>query len=288
MITHVAKASEERGRVVLHIGPGHPNPVAIEAAIRVARAFEAGIESVFVEDQQLFDLACYPFAREISLTGHSSRVLSPEHVTRELKFAAQAVRRKVEQLARAAEIPLRSRVIRDEPLRALALVCAECGPWNVVALADAFTGNAHTLRRLLNEVADATGVVVVGPKARRTRGAVVVALEELEHLPAMLRTAERLVGEGDEIVLLLIGTDEEGLHWMEGEVRLAIGANDLVRIRQAEIARGAASVIAEALRRLEAGFVISHFGGLVVPDEPDGGTLKPLAAALECPLFLVR
>src|SRR5262249_47613854 len=152
-------------------------------------------------------------------------------------------------LARAAEIPVRSRVLRDEPLRALALVCAECGPWNVVTLADSFTGNTHLLRRLLNEVADATGVVVVGPKARRTRGAVVVALEEVERLPAMLRTAERLVSQSDGIVLLLIGRDEESLHWMEGEVRLAIGANDSVRIRQAEIARGAVAVIAEALRR---------------------------------------
>jgi hypothetical protein len=31
--------------------------------------------------------------------------------------------------------------------------------------------------------------------------------------------------------------------------------------------------------------VICRFGGLVVPDE---GDLSPLAAALECPLFLVR
>jgi hypothetical protein len=53
---------------------------------------------------------------------------------------------------------------------------------------------------------------------------------------------------------------------------------------QAEIARGGVG----GRRSLEAGFVISHFGGLVVPDEPDEGTLKPLAAAFECPLFLVR
>ena len=53
----------------------------------------------------------------------------------------------------------------------------------------------------------------------------------------------------------------------------------------AEIARGEAAVIAETLRRLRGGIVIGQFGGLVVPDE---GNLRPLCAALECPLFLVR
>ena len=47
----------------------------------------------------------------------------------------------------------------------------------------------------------------------------------------------------------------------------------------------AAEAVAETLRRLKGGFVISQFGGLVVPAE---GDLKALAAALDCPLLLVR
>jgi hypothetical protein len=39
------------------------------------------------------------------------------------------------------------------------------------------------------------------------------------------------------------------------------------------------------LRRLRGGMVICRFGGLIVSDEAD---LRPLEAALECPLFLVR
>ena len=58
-----------------------------------------------------------------------------------------------------------------------------------------------------------------------------------------------------------------------------------MRINSAEVARGEAAVIAETLRRLQGGFVIGQFGGLVVPDE---GDLRPLGAALECPLFLIR
>jgi len=43
--------------------------------------------------------------------------------------------------------------------------------------------------------------------------------------------------------------------------------------------------MAETLRRLRGGIVIGQYGGLLVPDE---GDLRPLLAALECPLFLVR
>jgi hypothetical protein len=72
---------------------------------------------------------------------------------------------------------------------------------------------------------------------------------------------------------------------MEGQVRLAVEAREGMRIERAEVARGEAAVAAEALRRLDGGFVMCQFGGLVVPDE---GDLRPLASVLECPLFLVR
>ena len=69
MIAHVAEMGEDRGRVVLHLRSGRPSTVALEAAVRVARAFGSEIESLFVEDEQLFDCAAYGFVREVSLSG---------------------------------------------------------------------------------------------------------------------------------------------------------------------------------------------------------------------------
>ena len=46
--------------------------------MRIARAFQSEIESVFVEDEQLFDCAAYGFVREVSLTGRQQ----PRHVAR--------------------------------------------------------------------------------------------------------------------------------------------------------------------------------------------------------------
>ena len=47
----------------------------------------------------------------------------------------------------------------------------------------------------------------------------------------------------------------------------------------------APAALAEVIRRLNGGFVIGHFGGLLVPAD---GDLRDLVAALECPLFLMR
>jgi hypothetical protein len=287
MIAHVAQAGEDRGRVVLQLGSGHPSAIALEAAVRIARAFQSEIESVFVQDEQLMDCADFAFVREISLTGREHRRMSRDGVEHDLHLAAAGARRQLEELARRAEVPLRSRVVRDEPLRALSIACAETGPWNVVALAEPFTGStSEMLKQLLIEISGATGLVLVGPRARRTTGPAIVAVEDTEHLPSMLRAAERLAAlDGAEAILLLVASDDERLQWMDGQARLVVDAREDVRIASAEIARGEAAVIAETLRRMQGGFVIGQFGGLVVPDE---GNLRPLCAALECPLFLVR
>ena len=192
MIAHVAESGENRGRVVLQLGSAHPSAVALEAAVRVARAFQAEIESVFVEDAQLFDCAAYSFVREVSLSGRRSRTVSAVQMGEGLRLAALAARRQIESLARLADVPLRSRVVRDEPLRAMAIACAETGPWNVLALGEPFAGgNAGLLKQLLIEISGTTGVVMVGPRARRVTGPAVIAVEDMNSLPALLH-ARRL------------------------------------------------------------------------------------------------
>jgi hypothetical protein len=287
MIAHVAQSGEDRGRVVIQIRSSYPSAIAMRAAVQIARAFGSDLESLFIEDKQLFDCAAYGFAREISLSGRDSRPLSLDSMMRDLHLAAQGTRRQLEALARAAQVPLRCRVVRDEPLRALTMACAEVGPWNVVALGEPFgADDGATLKQMLAEVSGTTGIVTVGPRARRVAGPVIAAVEETAELPDMLRLAERLAAvDGAEVVLLLVAASEAELAQMEGEARLVVEDREGVRIEPVAVARGAAAAVAETLRRLNGGMVICHFGGLVVPDE---GDLRPLAAALECPLFLVR
>jgi hypothetical protein len=287
MIAHVAQSGEDRGRVVIQIRSGHPSAIAMRAAVQIARAFGSDLESLFIEDRQLFDCAAYSFAREISLSGRESRPLSIDGMMRDLHLAAQGARRQLEALARAAQVPLRCRVVRDEPLRALTIACAEVGPWNVVALGEPFgAGHSANLKQMLAEVSGTTGIVTVGPRARRLAGPVIAAVEEMAELPDMLRLAERLAAvDGAEVMLLLVAASQADLAQMEGEARLVVEDREGVHIEPVAVARGASASVAETLRRLNGGMVICQFGGLVLPDE---GDLRPLVAALECPLFLVR
>lgn len=289
MIGHVASAEEARGRVVLRLSCGaSAADAAFEAAVRIAKAFDSEIEGLFVEDRQLIDLTAYPFAKEISLNGRVSRTLSSQDLEREFRLAFRAVRQRLEAMAKRSETRMWARSVRDDPISALARVCAEAGPWNVIVMGEAFgPRDGRVLGEILGSVRDATGLCTVGPRSRRTSGPVVVAVEDPERMLSMMRTAERLAGTGprrDGVIALLVGDSPEQLHWLEGQARLLLSQGYSAEILVAPAAHGEPASTAEAIRRTSAGFVIAQYGGLTVPS----GDLRPLAAALESPLFLVR
>lgn len=288
MIAHVAEAGEGRGRVVLHLTPAAPSPVAIEAALRVARAFQSEVESLFVEDTTLLDIAALPFTCEISLSGRERRELSPERLASQMKASAAAIARRLASLARNADVPLHVTVVRNEPVEALAQACASRGPWNVVALGDPLAAaNSALLDRLFASVPGTTGLIVVGPMAKRAEGRIVALVEDIADFDAVLRTARRLHGETTDtkLTLLLVSDSEEEAQRMDEQARLAIGPDETIEIIRARVEPHAPAIAAELIRRLAAGFIVGRFGGLVVPRQ---GDLRQLSSVLECPLFLIR
>jgi hypothetical protein len=244
------------------------------------------IETLFVEDEQLYDCAACGFVREVSPDRPAAAGdVGRGHEARPASGCAGA-RRQIEILAAAPRCRCARAWCGTNRCAPCRIACAERGPWNVVALAEPFTGNGMLLRQLLLEISGTTGLVMVGPRAQRVAGPPVAVVEDTQRLPDMLRTAERLAAlDGAQIVLLLVASDEERLHALDGEARLVVEGREDVRIETAAATHGEAAVIAEALRRLQGGFVICQFGGLLVPDE---GDLRPLAAVLECPLLVVR
>ena len=288
MIAHVAAAGEGRGRVVLWLGSSTQSSApAIDAAMVLARAYQSEVESLFVEDRQLFDLADFPFARALDSDGESWRPLPRENLEREMHFLGAALQRQVADAARRAAIPFSARVVRDDPLSAVASACADNGPWNVVAIAEPFgAGDEKRLAQVFASVLDTTGVVIAGPLARRTQGPVVAAVEQFERLGPMLKAAERLAAvTGGDVKLMLIGSRPDELAWLEGEVRLLMGDSEAPQIETVLAATADVVPVAEAVRRHKGAFLLAQYGGQVVSAET---SLRPLASALECPLLLVR
>lgn len=293
MIAHVAQADEQRGRVVLWLGgSGETQDTAVDAALCLAQAFQSEIESVFIEDCQLFDLAELPFAREIPLSGRGTHSMSTDALARDMQAQASALQRHVLARAKAADVKAQARVVRAEPVQALADVCAENGPWNVVTIgtpARDGNGTGHAgagLQELFDAVHATTGIVVTGRTAQRTSGPVIAVVEELERVVPMLRAAERIAtATGGLASLWLLEHDQARQDWIEGQIRLALGNAPGISFDVVDMSVHTPQSVARMMRRAGAGFVITRFGGILTPRARD---VAPFAEQLEGPLFLVR
>jgi len=291
MIAHVAAAEERSGRVVLWLsGASAASRLAIEAAMLLGQAFQAEVESLYVEDTQLLNLAEFPFARAIGASGGGWRPLPQSELERDMRFAAAALHRQVAEAGAAASVPCHGRIVRDEPLRALARACAENGPWNVVIVGEPLApGDEARLSELFDRVRDTTGAVIIGPLARRARGAVVAVVEEFERLGPMLKAAQRLAPvTGGEVKLTLVGDRRDELAWMEGEARLlcAVGGDaEIATFESVLAANDDPAPLAAVLQRYKPGIALAQYGGRLIARD---SALRPLTTTLECPLLLVR
>jgi hypothetical protein len=291
MIAHVAAAGERSGRVVLWLGGSAAvSRIAIDAAMLLGQAFQAEVETLYVEDTQLFDLAEFPFARAIGSSGGSWRALPQATLEREMRFVAAALHRQVAEAGAAASVPCHARIVRDRPLRALSRACIENGPWNLVVVGEALgPGDEERLSALFEQVRDTTGAVVTGPSSRRTRGPVLAVVEEFERLGPMLKAAQRLAPvAGGEVRLTLVGDRRDELAWMEGEARILCASDDeenVIAFESVLAANNDPAPLAAVLQRYKPGIALAQYGGrLIAP----GASLRPLTSALECPLLLVR
>lgn len=286
MIAHVAEAGEDRGRVVLRLGPtaGH-SPVAVSAALRVAAAYGSELESLFVEDAQLFDAVQFPFVHEIASSTGAVRALAPDALSRQIRATASLVQHEVAAQAASHGVRVKASVVRDEPLRALTSACSASGPWNVIVLGEPIASDdVLMLASVFDSVVDATGIVLVGGDAASDAGPVVAVVEDLARLPPMLRAAQRLAASaGGRIDLVFMAADTEYAFWMESQARLAIGDSSAVSIVAVEAVEGSAQAV-RRLSLLHPGFVIAQFGGLLVHADDTSGSI----ALLACPVFLVR
>jgi hypothetical protein len=300
VIAHVAAAGEDRGRIILHLGHGKLNTPAVEAALRVAQAFQSSIECVFVEDQQLYDLAHLPFSREVSRDGAVVRPAAPDVLELDLRCDAIAAQRYVTRLAAAKGVPQSGRIMRDTPVDALTRACAEHGPWNVIAMITPITtgGDDDLLLTALTSIPGHTGVVCMGTKVQASHGnprRVLALIERLDDLHVLLRTSERLAAPQTpgtltaDITLLVTGSNAEPQADIEPHVRLALASREHVaednwaRVAVA-LADGAGRVL-EYLQRLAPEFLVARFGGDYLPG---AGDPSPIIASLPCPIFIVR
>jgi hypothetical protein len=286
MIAHVAEAGEGSGRVVLQIGP-RLSPIALDAALQLARSFRSEIEALYTDDGMLLDLAAHSFAREISISGSVKGPIDTVTLQRRQHRTAAATVRRTESAAREAGIRITSSVHQQDAARALADACAARGPWNMVALGEPLANHDRVkLREMFSSVWGTTGFVLTGPNAKRITGPVVAIVEDIERFAPLLRTAEHLAAAAAcATEVLMVGHSAEHVIEMETQARLMLSDDAFNNLPITSVSHASPAAIGNALRSLGAGFVIAAYDGIAVPSE---GEETLLAENLEGPLLLVR
>jgi len=287
MMVHVAEAGEARGRVVLRCGLSPAaNDAALRVAIHLAKAYRSEIEGLFVEDRQVFAFAGYPFAREVAYADGALRPLNAGDLQRQYRALYEAESRHILISAAAAGVLARVQSVRDDEMTALVHCCAASGPWNVVVLPGTGTSSAAgSIGHVLDAVQDATGVVAVPRKFGVPSGPVVVAAEDEDRLPVMLRTAERLASvTGSPIRLLLIASAQDELPWLEAQARLLVAGQKHCEIELYDTSRAPVSALPEHIRKQRGSFLITRYGGFALPYD----VREPVAGMLGIPVFSIR
>lgn len=118
------KETEQNGgapqaRIIVGLDTSLVTRDALGLAARLAASVDARLKGIFVEDENLLNLAELPFAREISFSGEI-RELDTERMLRAMKAQAESARRMLARIASEAHIDWSFYVRRGRPLAALA------------------------------------------------------------------------------------------------------------------------------------------------------------------------
>jgi hypothetical protein len=284
-------------RVVVSLRPGAAYAAALEAAVRVAQAFESELDALFVEDERLKSLAELPFAREVSRLGLGQRPMTPVQLSTEMKAFHAALRSRMERLASEAQIVVRFGA-GGGGVEAM-LASPAPGP-RFIALAEPLTElaepfggfGAPSLTRLLTAPPETgcalSGIVVAGLMAQRglarqRRGAVLAVVESAEEAAAVLEAARKLAAAGPAaLVAVPFAAAESLVGRIEAEAAALKQAEIDVVIERGEVSDAAA--LSAVARRRRCGFLVAGLGGRLAGGEAE---IRRLTAMIECPALLI-
>jgi hypothetical protein len=102
-------------RVILGMGPGSVDRLALRAASEFASLLELQMLGIFVEDATMLRLADLPFVRELRLPGRGWETLDPARLLDELRLAADQARRLFEQEVASRGVVSHFEVHRGDP-----------------------------------------------------------------------------------------------------------------------------------------------------------------------------
>jgi nucleotide-binding universal stress UspA family protein len=255
--------SEPIERILLALDTIHETRTAIDLAVRLAGYSKLRLHVVFVEDEDLLNLASLPVAREVAPGVGSSSVAS-EQVELHLRAAATRAQQEIMAAAQKHAIEYSFEVMRGSAETVLA-VASERDLIVAGALARPVAGHLRTASRWLAVLALAPGPMLLACDDRDKRpGAVVLLHERSAGQAQLLQTAARIaeLGGGNLTVMCpsMLAAAGDFADWVDeqiapanvrAQIEAAAGEPTALQARIAELDCGLLACAAIAIDRGE-------------------------------------
>jgi nucleotide-binding universal stress UspA family protein len=267
-------------RVVVPLDAASEHRTAIETAVRLAARAKTPLHGIFVEDEDLLQLASLPFARQFTLGAGAER-LTTEQITLHLHVAAERARKELFAAAARHGVTASFEIVRGASESALTgasrhdLVVAG-------ALTRPIAGHFRVECRWWSSIEAMSGPFLLARHAWRAHGAVVMLLRDLSAVSARLLEAAAQIAETADRMLTVIcppalaGAGFET--WVAGRL-----AGHPVRL-QVEIAPPEPAALHQRISELDCRCLAVATGGA----EGNGDRLRKLVERFGCDILLVN
>jgi nucleotide-binding universal stress UspA family protein len=262
-------------RVVVPLDATSENLVAIETAARLAAHAKAPIIGIFVEDEDLLQLAGLPFARQVTV-GAEAEKLTTEHVELHLRLAAERARRELFAAAKRHGATASFDIVRGAS--ASALVGTSEGDIVVAgALTRPIAGHFRVECRWWSSIGVMPGPFLLARHAWNGRGSVALLLRDRGAASLRLLDAAAQIAEAADALLTVLhppaSTADAFRNWVSDRL-----AGRPIRL-QVEIAPAELSALRQRLGELECRLLAIEAG-----DDP----LRDLVERYACDILIVR
>jgi len=260
-------------RVVVPLDAASENLIAIETATRIAAHAKAPLIGVFVDDEDLLQLASLPFARQFTV-GAEAEPLTIEHVELHLRLAAERARRELFAAAKRHGVTASFEIVRGASASALA-GASERDIVVAGALTRPIAGHFRVECRWWSSFAAMPGPFLLARHAWGTRGSVALLLRDRGAGSLRLLDAAAQIAEAaDALLTVILSPDGEPVDdWIADRL------GDRPLRLQVEIAPLEPAALRQRLGELECRLLATEAGG---------DRLRDLVERYACDILIVR
>ena len=243
-------------RILVALDASASSLAALEVAAGLATCLRSELAGLFVEDDDLMNLAELPFAREISLPGGAVRPLDPARMKQEMEQQAAAARRALRVEAQRRRLSWDFRVVRGRVERELSAAAAMADLICVGQGMRPMTRRARLGGTARRAAAGDTAVLFVDRATAGGPGPVMVIDDGSPTARRALRLAIRIARDRGQSLILFILADE-AVAAAEIQDKAADEVPDDVPAEFTPLVPAAAETLQVALRAATGGLLVA-------------------------------